>query len=97
MEDSQLPRRFPARPPESDHYTWLGVMMLVFFTVGFLALITVVMPILNWQVLLSLLAVVAMGITGHLIMGRWVAHVIAQSEQAESLDEQIAATRDDKT
>lgn len=68
-------------------------MMLGAFSIGFLALLTVVLPVLNWRVLLGLLALIAMGISGHWIMGRWVARVIAESEEAEALEARLKETR----
>ena len=94
MDDPPRLPRFPARPASADQYTWLGVMMLGAFAIGFLALLTVVLPILNWRVLLCLLAVIGMGVTGHWIMGRWVARVIAESEAAEARDARLKESRE---
>ena len=68
--------------------------MLGSFAIGFLALITVVLPILNWRVLLCLLAVVGMGVAGHWIMGRWVSQVIAASEEADALEARLKESRE---
>jgi len=94
VDDPPRLPRFPARPASADQYTWLGVMMLGAFAVGFFALLTIVLPVLNWRVLLGLIAVVTMGVMGHWMMGRWVARVIAQSEEADALEARLSESRE---
>lgn len=72
--------RLPSRSAAgSDTYTWLGVIWLLLLAGGFLALMGLILPVINFPVLLGILGFVGLNVLGHLILGRWVARRIAAS------------------
>lgn len=44
---------------------------------GFLALMGLILPVINFPVLLGILGFLGLNILGHVILGRWVARQIA--------------------
>lgn len=70
--------RLPTRASSSsDAFTWLGVIWLLMLAGGFLALMGLILPVINFKVLLGILAFLGLNILGHVILGRWVARRIA--------------------
>jgi len=71
--------RLPARPKtDGDSYTWMGLLWLVVMAGGFLALVTVIIPI-NLPVLMGIVAFLGLTVAVHLVLGRWVARHIAKT------------------
>jgi len=56
----------------------MGVLWLLVMAGGFLALVTLIIPI-NLPVLLGIVVFLGMTISVHLVLGRWVARHIANS------------------
>ena len=70
--------RLPSRASaNSDAFTWLGVVWLLMLVGGFLALMGLILPVINFKVLLGILGFLGLNILGHVILGRWVARRIA--------------------
>ena len=72
----RLPTRSTAN---SDAFTWLGVIWLLMLAGGFLALMGLILPVINFKVLLGILGFLGLNILGHVILGRWVAQLIAET------------------
>ncbi len=83
----RLPRH-PSRPNTGgDGYVWLGVLWLVVLAGGFFALIMTMMSVINFQVLMGILGVIALNLFGHYLLGRWVARRIAATTRPAEDDE----------
>ena len=71
--------RLPARPTaDSDSFTWMGMLWLMVMAGGFLALVTLIIPI-NLPVLMGIVVFIGMTVAVHLVLGRWVARYIAST------------------
>lgn len=74
--------RLPSRTAAgSDAFTWLGVIWLLILAGGFFALMGVILPIINFPVLLGIVGFIGLNVLGHVVLGRWVARRIAATRE----------------